>query len=80
MNASERLLQFKIAAPISAEDFWAIRMEMSTSLRERIATLSGTQLTAVSGEFVNALREYSTATGLSFPGEALIVSGLNPRK
>ena len=74
-NACERLLQFKIAAPISADDFWPIRMEMSTSLRDKIATLSGAQLTAVTGEFVNALREYSTAGGLSFPAEVLIVSG-----
>jgi ubiquinone/menaquinone biosynthesis C-methylase UbiE len=75
LNASERLLQFNIAAPISAEDFWAIRMEMSTSLRDKIATLSGAQLTAVTGELVDALREYSTAGGLSFPAEVLIVRG-----
>ena len=74
-NASERLLQFNITAAISAEDFWTIRMEMSTSLRDRIATLSPTQLAVVTREFINALREYSTADGLSFPAEVLIVSG-----
>jgi hypothetical protein len=29
----------------------------------------------VTREFINALREYSTADGLSFPAEVLIVSG-----
>jgi ubiquinone/menaquinone biosynthesis C-methylase UbiE len=74
-QVTERLLQFTIEAPISAEDFWAIRMEMSTSLRDKIASLSSAQLTAVTGEFVNALREYSTVGGISFPAEILIVSG-----
>jgi len=78
-NVSERLLQFNIAAPISAEDFWAIRMEMSTSLRDKIAALSPSQLAAVTQEFVDALRGYSTGQGLSFPAEVLVVSGKHPR-
>lgn len=77
-GACERLLQFNIAAPIGAEDFWAIRMEMSTSLREKIATLSGGQLKAVTQEFVEALREYSTDPGLSFPAQVLMVSATKP--
>ena len=72
---SERLLQFNIQAPISAEDFWTIRMEMSDSLREKIAALSSQQFAAVTHELVESLREYSTDKGMSFPAEALIVSG-----
>jgi ubiquinone/menaquinone biosynthesis C-methylase UbiE len=77
-NVSERLLQFNIAAPISAEDFWTIRMEMSDSLREKIATLSSDQFTAVTRELIDSLREYSTGSGISFPSEVLIVSGTKP--
>ena len=77
-GACERLLQSNIAAPITAEDFWAVRMEMSTSLRDKIAALSGDQLKAVTQELVEALREYSTVDGLSFPAEVLIVSGTKP--
>jgi ubiquinone/menaquinone biosynthesis C-methylase UbiE len=79
-EVSERLLRFNIQAPISAEDFWTIRMEMSDSLREKIAGLSSQQFAAVTHELVESLREYSTDKGMSFPAEALIVSGTSARK
>ena len=75
INASERLLQFKIQAPISAEDYWTLRCEMSEKLREKVAMLSNEQLTDVKRQVLDALREYSTDGGISFPAEVLIVSG-----
>jgi len=75
MAPSERLLQFTIAAPISVEDFWALRCEMSDKLREKIATLSREQLNEVTRQSLEALREYSTDRGMSFPAQVLIVSG-----
>jgi ubiquinone/menaquinone biosynthesis C-methylase UbiE len=79
-EVSERLLQFNIEAPISAKDFWVIRLEMSDSLREKIAALSSQQFAAVTQELVESLREYSTDKGMSFPAEALIVSGAKPQE
>jgi len=72
---SERLQQFTIQAPISVEAFWTLRGEMSEKLRDKIATLSPAQLTEVRGQVLEALREYSTDAGMSFPTEVLIVSG-----
>jgi ubiquinone/menaquinone biosynthesis C-methylase UbiE len=72
---SERLLQFAIQAPISVEDFWTLRCEMSEKLREKIAILSKEQLAEVKCQVFEALREYSTDRGMSFPAEVLIVSG-----
>src|SRR5271165_4488826 len=60
MAPSERLLQFTIQAPISAEDYWAVRCEMSEKLREKIAMLSQEQVTEVKRQVLDALREYST--------------------
>src|SRR5260370_32549475 len=37
MAPCERLLQFTIQAPISVEDFWTLRSEMSEKLREKVA-------------------------------------------
>src|SRR5712691_4050889 len=71
---SERLLRFTIQAPISAEDFWKLRCEMSEKLREKIATLSREQLTEAKGQVLEALRGYSTEGGMSFPAEVLIAS------
>jgi SAM-dependent methyltransferase len=72
---SERLLQFMVQAPISLEDFWTLRCEMSDKLRETISTLSGTRLTELNRLALEALRRYSTPSGMSFPAEVLIVSG-----
>jgi ubiquinone/menaquinone biosynthesis C-methylase UbiE len=73
--SSERLLQFTIQAPISVEDFWALRIEMSDKLREKIAALSKDQRTEVNRQALDSLREYSTGREMSFPAEVLIVSG-----
>jgi ubiquinone/menaquinone biosynthesis C-methylase UbiE len=75
MAPSERLLQFTIQAPISVEDFWTVRCEMSDKLREKVAMLSKEQLTEVKRQSLEALRGYSTDRGMSFPAQVLIVSG-----
>ena len=79
MAPSERLLQFTIQAPISVEDFWTARCEMSEKLREKVAMLSTDQLTEVKRQSFEALRGYSTDRGMSFPAEVLIVSGTKNR-
>jgi len=75
IDPSERLLQFRIEAPISVEDFWTLRREMSDKLNEKMAMLSKKQATKVKSEMLDALNEYSTDRGMSFPAEVLIVSG-----
>jgi SAM-dependent methyltransferase len=76
---SERVLQFEIRAPMSVEDFWILRCEMSEKLREKIAMLSREQLTEVKRQALEALRGYSTDRGLTIPAEVLIVSGTKNR-
>jgi SAM-dependent methyltransferase len=78
ISVSERLLQFRIQAAISLEDFWTLRIEMSEKLREKIARLSNDQMTEVKRHTLESLREYVTDSGMSFPGEVLIVSGAKP--
>src|ERR1700694_11125 len=75
LNPSERLLQFRIEALISVDDFWTLRQEMSDKLREKMAMLSEKQASEVKSEMLEALSEYSIDHGMSFPGEVLIVSG-----
>jgi len=72
---SERLLEFKIQAAISIEEFWTLRCEMSEKLREKVAMLSGERLTEAYRESLEALRAYHNGSGMSFPAEVLIVSG-----
>lgn len=77
---SERLLQFTIRAPIPVEDFWTLRYEMSEKLREKVLTLSKTQLTEVKHQALEAIRGYSTDGEMNFPAEVLIVSGTKSRQ
>src|SRR6266567_995695 len=79
MAPSERLLQFTVQAPISVEDFWTLRCEMSEKLREGVAMLSREQVTEVKRQALECLRGYSTDHGMSFPAEVLIVSGTKNR-
>jgi len=79
MAPSERLLQFTVQAPISVEDFWILRSEMSEKLREKLATLSREQASEVKRQMLEALRGYSTEGEMSFPAEVLIVSGTRNR-
>jgi SAM-dependent methyltransferase len=72
---SERLLRFTIRAPISVEDFWTLRSEMSEKLRARLATLPKEQMAELKREVLEALGAYSASCSLSFPAEVLIVSG-----
>jgi SAM-dependent methyltransferase len=72
---SERLLQFTIRAPISPEEFWTLRREVSEKLREAFARLTGEQLAEVKRQSLEALRAYCLDGGMSFPAEVLIVSG-----
>jgi ubiquinone/menaquinone biosynthesis C-methylase UbiE len=72
---SERLLQFTIDAPVSVEDFWNLRREMSEKLNEKFETLSEDQKPKVKLEMLSSLAEYSTGNAMSFPAEVLIVSG-----
>jgi len=74
-DPSERTLQFTIAATVSVEDFWTLRVEMSETLREKVSRLAAEQQAEVRHQAIESLREYSTGAGMSFPAEVLIVSG-----
>jgi hypothetical protein len=75
LNPSEQLLPFRIDAPVCVEDFWTLRQEMSDKLRDKMSRLSKSQAGAVRSEMLEALLEYSSDHGMSFPAEVLIVSG-----
>lgn len=72
---SERLFSFSIRAPMSVEDFWTLRSEMSDKLRTKLAGLSKPQLAELKREVMKAISAYSTERGISLPAEVLIVSG-----
>src|SRR6266581_7497386 len=74
-NVIERQLNFEIKAAISFEQFWQLRTEMSGTLREKIAGLAPAQLPTIKQAVADAARRYFIGGTMSFPAEALIVSG-----
>jgi ubiquinone/menaquinone biosynthesis C-methylase UbiE len=77
-NVIERQLNFQIEAAISFEQFWQLRTEMSETLREKMARLTPAQLPTVKQAVADAARRYFASGTMSFPAEALIVSGRRP--
>jgi len=74
-NVVERRLNFQIEEKISLEQFWQLRTEMSESLRKRLAGATPAQLLTIKQAVVDAARRYFVSGKMSFPAQALIVSG-----
>lgn len=77
----ERRLNFAIEAPVRAglaysfDQFWQMRTEMSDTLRQRLAGVTPDQLARIKPAVAEAAEKYFSNAAMSFPAEALIVSG-----
>jgi len=71
---AERQLSFQIEAPISFEQFWQMRTEMSETLREKLAGVAPAQLPTVKQAVADAAQRYFANGTMSFPAQALVVS------
>ncbi len=75
VNVRERLLKFKIEAPISSEEFWEMRSATSGTLREKLDALSSDLRLTIANEVKEAVAEFFPNEQMSFPAQMLIVSG-----
>ena len=71
----EQPLPFRIEAPVTPEKFWELRSEMSDTLRTKLATLALEQIAGVRKAVENSVRQYFETGVMSFPAQALLVSG-----
>ena len=74
-SVTERSLAFRIEAPITVEHFYELRTEMSDTFRTKLAKLSADQVRAVKETVEKAVAKYFEGGAMSFPAEALIVTG-----
>jgi ubiquinone/menaquinone biosynthesis C-methylase UbiE len=72
-EVAESILEFRIRAPISLEDFWTIRVELSDSLRNKVVRLTPGQLERARQEVTAAASTYFQDAALNIPAQALIV-------
>ena len=75
VNVRERLLNFRIEAPLSRDEFWELRSATSGTLREKLAALSSDLRLTIANEVKEAVAEFFPNDKMSFPAEMLIVSG-----
>jgi SAM-dependent methyltransferase len=79
VDVIERLLQFEIAAPISPEEFWAMRSETSQTLCEKLQKLSNAEREQIATEVCEGARQFFPNNQMRFPAQMLIVSGTKPK-
>lgn len=75
VHVRERLLKFRIEAPISREEFWEMRSTTSGTLREKLDALSSDLRLTIANEVKEAVAEFFSNEQMSFPAQMLIVSG-----
>lgn len=74
-EVSERVLEFSVRAPVSPEEFWVLRSEMSERLRSRLAKIPQEQMKEVKRQALEAFREYFVNGAVTMPAQVLIVTG-----
>jgi SAM-dependent methyltransferase len=74
-NVRERLLKFRIEAPISREEFWEMRSATSGTLRQKLDAVSADVRVKIADEVKEAVTEFFSDGRMSFPAQMLIVTG-----
>ena len=77
-SVTERTLAFTIEAPITVEQFWELRTEMSDTFRKKLARLVPDQVAAIRYTVQKAVASYFKTGGMSFPARVLVVTGKKP--
>ncbi len=78
-GVTERPLEFRIQAPISFDEFWRVRTEMSDTLRAKVAQLSAAELARVKEAVAEATSANFASGTMDFPAQTLIVTGEVPK-
>jgi len=74
-DVRERLFQFRIEAPLTFDQFFEIRSEMSDSLRDKLRRMPADDLARFKEDVRANAAPYFSAEGCDLPAEVLLVSG-----
>jgi ubiquinone/menaquinone biosynthesis C-methylase UbiE len=75
IDVRECVVKFDMAAPISLEEFWVFRSEISEVLRKKLKNLSSEAKQKIGNEVQNAVSEFFPNGQMRFPAQMIIVSG-----
>lgn len=77
-EVADKVLLFQMQAPITAEQFWATRSEISETLRSKLAALSEEEKAQIAQEVLDAIRPFFPNDQMNFPTQMIIVTGKKP--
>ena len=77
-SVTERVFSFSIEAPITVEQFWELRTEMSDSFRNKLARLVPDQVAAIKYTVQKKMANYFKTGAMVIPGRVLLVTGRKP--
>ena len=75
VDIHQQPVSFQITAPLTPAEFWAMRVEISDSLRAKVAQLAPDQLARAAGEVQAAASRFFAAGRMSFPAQVIVVAG-----
>ena len=75
----EKPFRFNVEAPVSFDQYFELRTEMSDSLRDKLRKMPPEQRAQFKEDVRASSSRYFTASGFSIPAELLIVTGSAPR-
>jgi len=75
VSVKEHMLKFDTEAAINVSQFWELRTEMSDTFRTKLARLSADEVSDVRNAVQRAAAVYFKRGRMSFPSQALVVSG-----
>jgi SAM-dependent methyltransferase len=70
----EQVVSFRLTAPLTPAEFWATRVEISDSLRAKVAQLAPAQLARAASEVQAAASQFFADGRISFPAQVIVVS------
>ena len=77
-SVTERAFDFSIEAPITVQQFWELRTEMSDTFRKKLARLVPIQVDAIQHTVQKKVASYFKTGAMVFPGQVLLVTGQKP--
>ena len=75
INIQERILKFEMTAPISPEEFWDMRSEISEILRDKLKKFSLAERWQIGKQVQHAVHAFFPNNQMRFPAQAIIVIG-----
>jgi SAM-dependent methyltransferase len=75
IETTETIVDFKMRASVSLEEFWPLKVDLSSSVKAVLADLSEADGLLLAREVTSAVKSYFDSGQLDMPARVLIVSG-----